>query len=171
MTVRYAGIGSRDTPENVLRQMKRIASYLGKAGYTLVTGRAKGADQAFEAGATKVKASVELWVPWCGFEDAPLNAGTPSTAALEMAEKFHPKWDACSQGAKKLHARNCHQILGVKLNKPVAFVVCWTKDGGATGGTGQAMRIATAHGVPIFNLFNHDYSDFKTWKLNIPPRS
>jgi hypothetical protein len=40
----------------------------------------------------------------------------------------------------------------------VRFVLCWTANGSTdglqrdTGGTGQALRIAAAHGIQIFNL-------------------
>ena len=50
-----------------------------------------------------------------------------------------------------------YQILGMGCKSPSAMVVCWTPDGSTgittarTGGTGQALRIAFAHGVPIFN--------------------
>ena len=43
-------------------------------------------------------------------------------------------------------------MLGPKLDAPSDFVLCWTEDGEASGGTGQAMRIAAAHGVPVYNL-------------------
>ncbi|HRY03076.1 MAG TPA: hypothetical protein P5256_08115, partial [Beijerinckiaceae bacterium] len=32
------------------------------------------------------------------------------------------------------------------------FVICWTKDARGGGGTGQAIRLARAHGVPVFDL-------------------
>ena len=56
-------------------------------------------------------------------------------------------------GAKKLMARNCHQVLGLDLKTPVDFIVCWTKDGTINGGTGQALRIAEAYNIPVYNLF------------------
>ena len=68
--------------------------------------------------------------------------------------------DALKQGGKKLQARNSHQVLGDSLRDPVAFVVCWTTDGAETlketgrhtGGTGQAIRLADACNIPVFNL-------------------
>ena len=67
-----------------------------------------------------------------------------------MAAEFHPAWDRCSRGARALHARNCHQVLGWDLKTPSEFILCWTKDGKASGGTGQAMRIAKAFNIPIY---------------------
>lgn len=46
------------------------------------------------------------------------------------------------------------QILGKNLDKPVEFVVCWTKNGKDIGGTGAAIRCALDHGIPVYNLFN-----------------
>jgi hypothetical protein len=54
--------------------------------------------------------------------------------------------------AKKFHSRNVHQVLGRDLKTPSDFVICWTADGGFSGGTGQALRIADDHGIPIFNM-------------------
>src|SRR3546814_12509446 len=44
------------------------------------------------------------------------------------------------------------QVLGPKLDKPARFLLPWTVDGGATGGTGQAIRIGHALGIPVLNL-------------------
>lgn len=54
-------------------------------------------------------------------------------------------------GAKKLQARNSHQVLGLDLNTPSDFIICWTKGGKGIGGTGQALRIAKAYNIPIFD--------------------
>ena len=46
----YAGIGSRETPVNILYMMKKLARALGKSDWTLRSGGAKGADSAFYSG-------------------------------------------------------------------------------------------------------------------------
>ncbi len=57
------------------------------------------------------------------------------------------------------------RILGRALDRPCSFVVCWTDDGsldgqaGSAGGTGQALRIASRYGVPVFNLAIDDHRD------------
>ena len=82
---------------------------------------------------------------------------------MQMAAAHHPAWERLGRGARSLHARNCHQILGRDLDDPVSFVVCWTPDGAtthpgpSTGGTGQALRIAAAHDIPVFNLARADH--------------
>ena len=47
-TMRWAGIGSRETPLPLLTKMTEIAELLSEAGYTLHSGGAIGADMAFE---------------------------------------------------------------------------------------------------------------------------
>lgn len=44
----YAGIGSRETPMEVLELMTKASAWLGTKGYTLQSGGAIGADMAFE---------------------------------------------------------------------------------------------------------------------------
>ena len=156
----YAGIGSRRTPAPILGLCTELASRLAERGYLLRSGHAPGADQAFERGADL---QAEVYLPWPKFEEGVgcaagyLQRG-PSPGAVTMAAAHHPAWERLGRGARSLHARNCHQILGRDLNDPAAFVVCWTPDGAttdpgpSTGGTGQALRIAAAHGIPVFNL-------------------
>lgn len=135
----YAGIGSRQTPPDICAHMTTFAARLAAAGYALRSGGARGADQAFEAGAGGAK---EIYRP----ADA-------TEAAVALAARYHPAWDRCDMPARRLHARNGMIILGADLASPVSVVLCWTADGQASGGTGQGLRIAADHGIPIFNLF------------------
>ena len=136
----YAGVGSRETPEPVLLEMQNIAMQLALRGWVLRSGCAAGADSAFDKGRLAMGGK------------AVLRVATGLQAALDHAAQFHPAWDRCSAYAKMLHARNSLVMLGDWLDKPVSFVVCWTPGGAVTGGTGQALRIAAHHGVPVFNL-------------------
>lgn len=138
LTKVYAGIGSRETPPDVCTRMLGYAHYLRGLGWTLRSGGAEGADAAFARGAG---GKAEIFRP----QDA-------TDEALALAARFHPAWDRCSTYAKRLHARNGFQVLGRDLRSPSSFVICWTKDGKASGGTGQAIRIAMAHKIPVFNL-------------------
>lgn len=69
-----------------------------------------------------------------------------------MAEQFHPNWGACTPSAQAFHARNCHQVLGWFLDTPANLIICWTPEAQASGGTGQAIRIARANNIPVFDL-------------------
>jgi hypothetical protein len=157
----YAGIGSRRAPEEIISLCKHAASALRKQGYTLRSGHAPGCDQAFEAGA---EGEAEIYLPWPTFETQHKThprariISRPSSDAYAVAAENHPRWYSLKQGSRPLHARNAHQVLGPDLKTPVQFVLCWTPDGSLngrgldTGGTGQALRIAVAHSVPVFNL-------------------
>lgn len=153
----YAGIGSRETPREILEAMTGIARFLSTESYILRSGGAPGADTAFEAGAGDSK---EIFVPWIGF--APGTVIVPDKRHDELVNKFHPAPHKLSSGGWKLMARNCCQILGEDLQTPVRFVICWTKDGKPSGGTGFAMRLAASRNIPIFNL-NGGSSNLRTF--------
>lgn len=142
----YAGIGSRQTPAHICEKMTDVAVTLKTAGFILRSGGADGADIAFEAGAGDAK---EIFYPSAG--------GSHFWRALEIAEFYHPAWERCGHNARLLHTRNVYQVLGPDLVSFSEFVICWTKDGGATGGTGQAIRIARAFGIPVINMFFDDW--------------
>lgn len=159
----YTGIGSRETPSDVLVQMWRIGAVLGNRGWTLRSGHADGADLAFERGAQHTKGKMEIFLPWEGFNDAKHDGISYFTwwpsinklqRAIMFAEKHHPNWAACNSGAKKLHTRNVAQVVGMNLNLASDLIICWTKDGKGGGGTGQALRMAKAlkKSIPIFDL-------------------
>jgi len=145
-TMRYAGIGSRETPENVLVAMTKAAGRLAALGYTLQSGAAGGADTAFEAGAG---ASKQIFTT----RDA-----TDTTRAI--AKEIHPNPAALKPYPLNLMARNTNQIFGENLDSPVDFVLAWTPDGAEssadrsikTGGTGQAIDMASRKGIPVINM-------------------
>jgi hypothetical protein len=145
----YAGIGSRETPLSLLPLIKEIVEILNKKGYTLRSGGAQGADSYFE----KYSIKNEIFLPWKDFNGNKSDLySAPHHLAIEMAKVFHPNYEALSSAAKTLMARNSQQIFGSDMKTPVEFVVCWTKDGKASGGTGQALRIAKEYNIPIYNL-------------------
>lgn len=158
----YAGIGSRSTPEPIQNLFTRVATYLEQQQYTLRSGHADGADMAFENGCSKLK---EIYIPWPNFSNSDSKLVVENPKAFEIAEKFHPYWNNLSQGSRKLHARNTHQVLGLDLNTPVEFIICWTENGSGSGGTGQALRIAKHYGIPIFDAGK--YNDFDDCRRNL----
>lgn len=149
----YAGVGSRNIPEAVFGELYDYGKALAKRGFTLRSGSADGSDTAFERGARDGGGRMEIFRA----EDAVGDA-----AAMALVEKHHPAPQALYGRVRLLMARNSYQILGRGLDSPALFVLCWTPDGAEvvtrreTGGTGQAIRLAVAHGIPVFNFQRPD---------------
>lgn len=157
----YAGIGSRKTPPDILAVMHLVAGGLAELGWTLRTGGAESADEAFLNGALDSHGRVELYLPWPRFRDyrqASYALGRvrvwdrPTRSAYQLAERYHPNWKNLRDSAKSLHAQNAHQVLGPDLTDPVRMLVCWTPGGNEVGGTAQALRIARDRRITVFNL-------------------
>ena len=134
----YSGIGARKAPKDILSLMYCIAKELSDRGYTLRSGGAVGSDTAFEEGSNN-RCTI-------------FSAKDATKEAIALSKMFHPAWDSCSDYAKKLHGRNAQIILGLGLDDPSDFVVCWTPEARKVGGTGNAIRIAESKGIKIFNL-------------------
>jgi hypothetical protein len=153
----YAGIGSRETPAEILKDMVYIGEEMGKSGWILRSGFADGADNAFAQGADSVDGQMEIYIPWLKFNGAPVDhpaiiIPTVTAEMEQIAADHHPAWGACKQGARKLHTRNVCQVLGQDLKTPADLIICWTRNGAGGGGTGQALRIAATYQVPVFDL-------------------
>jgi len=150
---KYAGIGSRETPHEVLSEMHRIGAFLAKRNFILRSGGADGADSAFEQACCSANGKMEIFLPWRGFNNnkSPLYE-QPSQEAILLASSIHPAWQNLSSAAKVLHARNCYQILGQSLDDPVDIVICWTPAGAVVGGTATAIKLAVKYGIPVYNL-------------------
>lgn len=151
----YTGIGSRETPADVIKKMITAAKALGKGGWTLRSGGAAGADQAFETGCNMVGGDKEIYLPWRGFRRNPSPLYGTTKEARMIAKAYHPAWENLSSAAWEFMGRNSYQVLGQDLNTHTAFILCWTPEGAITGGTGQALRIAEAYDIPILNFGKH----------------
>jgi len=148
----YAGVGSRDTPLSVQRGMKLIALFLETEGYILRSGGADGADLAFEEG-VKNPANKDIYLHKKGFNGSKSTLYNVCDAARAMARAIHPAPHKLNAGSLGLHARNCYQVLGLDLNTPANFVVCWTDGGKPVGGTRTAIMLAKKNNIPVLNLF------------------
>ncbi len=153
-TLRYAGIGARATPAAVLADMETIAAWLARTGWILSSGGADGADTAFAKGTSPEQRTI--WLPWRGYNglrgpDCRVLSPAVLEACIEIAAPLHPAWDRCSPAVRKLHARNA-AVLGLALDRAVDAVVAFTSEGRVEGGTGMAIRIAEASGIPVLNL-------------------
>ena len=164
----YTGIGSRSTPTTILATMTKIATYMTDRKHTLRSGKAGGADSAFQQGvqiANCNNASAEIYIPWPGFTSPDMLAtwdyvGGSNPDAAIIAESIHPAWNRCSQGARKLHTRNVMQILGADLNTPSDFVLFYApvRNRIVQGGTGTAVKLAQKHNIPCINML------YPTWR-------
>lgn len=148
----YTGIGSRKTPDKVLEIMTEVAQKLTEMHFILRSGGAEGADKAFAKGAHYR----EIWYP-----------SEATKESMAIAAMYHPAWESLNMFAKRLHGRNAFQVLGAYLKDPSKFVICWTPDGAinhaersrSTGGTGTAISIASANGIPVYNLKREDHME------------
>lgn len=160
----YAGIGSRQTPAQIIQFIYKISAHLEQCGFVLRSGGARGADVAFQ----RYVKQREIFLPQYSFNGfTPNNIGMIDVTTLDnyniakaIASKYHPKWKYISTDAKRMMTRNVYQVLGLNLSHPSNFIICWTQDGAfnltssTTGGTGQAIRMAVDLNIPVYNL-NH----------------
>jgi len=135
----YTGVGSRDAPRDVLIYMTKVARFLETKGFKLRTGDARGSDTAFSNGVSDPD-NKDLFYP---------RHATPES--MKIASEIHPAWKRCGPRAQRLHGRNVFQVLGLKLDVPSKFVVCWAPVQ-RLGGTRTAMVLAEKHGIPVYNL-------------------
>lgn len=164
----YAGVGSRETPTDVCRNMSIIGQKLGVMGRTLRSGHAPGADINFELGCLRANGPMEIYLPWDGFEGARINNSSYRGINWSIKDQidalvreFHPAPDRLSQGMWKMMMRNCHQVLGPSLMTPVNYLLFWAPDykkdsmgnlSDCSGGTGFAVRLAYAFKIPCYHL-------------------
>lgn len=162
----YTGVGSRKTPEDVMKYMTKVAKRMAELGWTLRTGGAIGADQAFLDGALEAGGKVELFLPWTMFQDHHKKGYSknislidyPSTEARDELRKHVDErhFRNLQKGSgMALHSRNVHQVMGYNLAELSDLVLCWTPLAGPwpTGGTATAIKIGRYYKVPTYNLF------------------
>jgi hypothetical protein len=159
----YTGVGSRTVPESIVKIIIGTAKFLSDLNITLRSGGADGCDKAFEIGSLNNK---EIYLPWKGFNNSTVEFYWPKEQeqlAHKMAATIHPAWEKLTQGAKKLHARNCHQVLGMDLMTPSKFTLCYTENGEKKGGTRTAIILSEMNNIPVFNLGSYcDVQELKT---------
>lgn len=175
----YAGIGSRETPEDIGLLMTALASELEKDGFVLRSGGARGADSFFERGVVSNdnkqifihKESVfgKRHEPKAGIYNAQRYSDYLDAEAI--ASKVHPMWHRCNDSARQLHTRNVYQVLGPDFLAAgvvhSSFVVCWAIPdihGTPEGGTRTAWQIAKQYGIKCYNLaVRADRDRVETW--------
>lgn len=164
----YAGIGSRETPPEMLERMQQVAIALARRGWGLRSGGAPGADDAFETGALAAGGACQSFWPWRGFgrsSNGVVASTLPGWAATEeIAARHHPAYASLSRGVRALMRRNVLQVLGPDAASPSRFVAMWAPRArfdpegricDCAGGTGQAVRLAYARRIPVLHLEHH----------------
>jgi len=98
--------------------MEKMGAELVRRGFSIISGNASGADQAWVRGGNDVDpAKVKLCLPWRSFEAQAIHPGnvvavldelqsSEKVSYFHLAAKYHPAWDQLMLGARKLHARN-----------------------------------------------------------------
>jgi hypothetical protein len=148
----YTGIGARETPPDVLVNMRKLGKFLGSTTFTLRSGGARGADVAFEAGCTSVGGKKEIYLPYPHFNGSTSDMYHITPQARAIAKEYHPNWPNLGDAGRAFMSRNSYQMLGLQLDDPTEFVVCWTQGGKIIHGTGQALRIAKDLNIPVYNF-------------------
>lgn len=148
------GIGSRQTPRNILDLFEGFGRYAKDMGWCIRSGHAPGADYAFERGC---KTNCIVYLPWKNFNHQDPILGIPRVnplreEVLELVYKYEPYARDLPDSIKKIKSRNIYQVLGENLNIPSNIVICWTPNGEIIGGTGLALKVAQDHNITIYNL-------------------
>ena len=154
----YAGIGARNTPQEVLDYMSDQARILQDKGLILRTGDADGADKAFR----DVTEHKLVYTP---------NQHIERWACYEVSLVCDTKYDQMRPHTQNLLARNMYQLFGSGARKDARqssmFVLYWSLPSSqwgtgfhnnnyynCRGGTRYAVRAACNAGIPTFNLYN-----------------
>lgn len=146
----YAGIGSRNINQRTFEALEALSRFLSFEGFRVRSGGAIGSDSAFQKGS---RGECDIFRP----EDA-------SPEAINEASKYANNFSGFKDYTKRLFGRNSQIILGEDLNSRVDFVICYTENP-ENGGTSHSLRIAKAHGIKIYNLFN--FSDFRSLETDL----
>lgn len=152
-----ACIGSRQLAASDLAFCRALADALTAQGWTLVTGGATGADQAFAEGAAPSR--LVLVVPWAGFHAGSLDplvargarrvVATLDDPRSQAALATHPARDRLGPGGTRLIARD-GWIVAPTPGRPVAWCIAWP--GSQPGGTGFTQRLARRQGIRVSDL-------------------
>lgn len=173
----FTGIGSRETPKEILELMREYSRIMALKGWSFRSGGADGADTAFLDGwwdAREGDSCIpegEIYLPWNGFND--FTIGDHCCVLVtdkeiicrvqEILKLVHPAYDKLTRGPLALHTRNVFQVLGKDLMTPSKGVVAYAKTdskGNPMGGTATAIKIALMHNIPVRNLYKEEDRKF-----------
>lgn len=152
-----ACIGSRTLPPDALAVCTDLARTLTTQGWTVVTGAAPGADQAYMRGADPTRLRIVL--PWASFEAAVVSAARQAGARVQVlplddprrqaALAEHPAAGRLSPAAQRLLGRD-GGILEPDPGQRVTTCIAWPSPRG--GGTAFTMGLAQRRGIRVIDL-------------------
>lgn len=156
----YTMVSNREAPVGVLARMTELAKLMDSKGFTCRVDGAEGASSAVEP----VDCRKEVILAWKGFNNKESQFTYTAPEALEIAKKFHPTFDTAKPAVQTFLGRNVRLVMGQTLKSPIMAMVVWTDDGAEslkdrtakTGFAGHLIALASALGVPVFNLHNPD---------------
>lgn len=156
----YTMVSNREVPLEIMAKMTAIAKQMDALGFTCRVDGAEGASAAVEP----VECRKELMLAWKGFNEKDSAFTYTMPEALEIAKKFHPTFDTAKPAVQTFLARNVRLVMGQTLKSPIMAMVVYTDDGAEsgkdrtskTGFAGHLIALASALGVPVFNLHSPD---------------
>lgn len=169
----FTGVGSRETPDDILTLMRGYSKAMVLRSWVLRSGGANGADSAFCAGwfdALYENINIqdaEIYLLWHGFNDYSKDSKNCKlvvdkaiiSQAQEILRTVHPAYERLTRGPLALHTRNVYQVLGSDLKTPSRGLVAYAKldkHGEPMGGTRTAIKIAEMYNIPCLNLFKDE---------------
>jgi hypothetical protein len=156
----YAATGNKDMPESFKPMIQRIGRNLQEAGLILRTGGMEGLEDVIEKSATKL----EVHLPFKDFDGKQSKFTYTSDFVKGIAKMFHTSFDTLKPVVQTFLAKNVRLVLGKDGKSPALFLLVWTEDGAETtaektfktGNSGNAIEIANAIKIPVFNLARPD---------------
>lgn len=151
--------GNKEAPPEVINKIKELVGFLSQNGFTIREGCEGPVELAADEAATQKR---ERILAWRDFAEKESKLTWNSERANYVAKLFHPTYDAMKKGIQHILGKNARLILGDKMNSPARLLLTWSEDGiehsrgrtSRTGLVGHTIAIATAAGVPIYNLGN-----------------
>lgn len=178
MTKKYfTGVGSRETPTDVLSIMRKYSKIMALKGWSFRSGGADGADTSFENGWRDAYAendsvpNGEIYLPWSGFNSRSKEGVNcillTDRKIIEQAQllikEIHPAFSKLTRGALALHTRNVFQVLGADLQTPSQGLIGYAaldSKGEPKGGTRTAIKLAEKYSVKVRNLAKEEDFEF-----------
>lgn len=154
----YAISGDKETPPEILVKVQSLLTQLEGLGWTVRTGT----DGPVEELAAKGTSKNELILPWSDFNGYQSKLTWTTERARIIAKRFSPVYDTLPKGVQTIQAKNARLVLGHNMISPSRFLIVWSPDGAEcgkqctnkTGFMKHIISIASAAGVPVFNLGN-----------------